>query len=151
MGEEENRYKKKSKLYEPNGIVNFRLTSAYEDVRIVLNEKKAQGVNISQYLATLIRVAEGIEAGDGIQESARKNLQNLHEEQRQKNLADTVEQVLIELQSRGLMLVPQGSYVPNQTSENEEPVQANERAEEEKKKKELESLAKGFLDSFDDW
>lgn len=48
------------KLYGPNAVVTFRLTKERDDVRSILNEKKAAGEDISQYLARVIRIVEGL-------------------------------------------------------------------------------------------
>lgn len=48
------------KLYRPNQMVNFRLTKERDDIRRILNEKRKQGIDISNYLAQIIRQAEGL-------------------------------------------------------------------------------------------
>lgn len=52
--------KKEVKLYKTNDLANLRLTKKRSDVMNVLNEKKSQGVDISEYFTYLIRKEEGL-------------------------------------------------------------------------------------------
>lgn len=71
---------------------------------IVLNEKKMNGVNISKYMATLIRVAEGLPLPESDKKSMMINPVEQHQEQlRQKHNQELVDMVLDQLVSRGLL------------------------------------------------
>lgn len=48
------------KLFKKNDPVNFRLIKDREDIMDLLNDKKRQGVDISEYITNLIRRAEGL-------------------------------------------------------------------------------------------
>lgn len=51
---------KQIKLYQRNDLFQIRLTKWRDDVRELLNEKKLQGVDLSDYMTKLIRAAEGL-------------------------------------------------------------------------------------------
>lgn len=48
------------KQYKRNELFQIRLTKARDDVRELLNEKKKQGIDLSDYVTKIIRAAEGL-------------------------------------------------------------------------------------------
>lgn len=52
--------RRSTKLFETNDLVNLRLTKPREDVLKVLNAKKMQQIDVSDYLADCVRYREGI-------------------------------------------------------------------------------------------
>lgn len=51
---------KPKKFYQRGDIFQIRLTKWRDDVRELLNEKKSQGADLSDYITNLIRTAEGL-------------------------------------------------------------------------------------------
>jgi hypothetical protein len=106
------------KLYAPNALVNLRLTKDREDIRLLLNQKKMQGIDISEYITELIRRAEGLESPSPTVSITEKQMDTL------------VSRILEELISRGVSIT--ASNVSNVSEKKMDDV--NDHVKEELKK-----------------
>lgn len=144
------------KLYKRNDPVNFRLTKANEDILHLLNEKKLQGVVISEYLCALIRTAEGLDRR--VPGMPRSTFQNdaggletpsaaFSQPQEQQSNAvvmlhpDQMSQLVAQITAQLLS----GGFVPA-AKENSESGIPQEDVETQRKKDELKKLAEDLLD-----
>lgn len=134
------------KLYKLNDLVNLRLTKPREDILHLLNEKKMQGLDISEYLASVIRRAEGLEEINRPAPSSEKppgaapSIRSVLDESQMDVLVSMVVQ---EMMSRGLAIAG-GS---KRQEEREEIDGADAAAaEEERRKEELKKATKDMLE-----
>lgn len=140
--------KKEPKPYVLNDLVNLRLTKKNVDLIPVLNAKKEQGVNISEYLANLIRVAEGLPVST--EKAAEESFTNLtqHVQQQQEiqmnGMFDRLFEKLIEhVQANGLVLSNAGT-IPGEDEDQKE------KEQDEAIKAELKNISNQFLNFMDD-
>lgn len=132
---------KEVSLYKLNQLVNLRLTASRRDIMDVLNEKKLQGVDISNYLSTLIRQAEGlpIPEGEGVPSLSAPKLVQAEASISEPQMDELVDKILRKLSSRGFKL-----------SNESEGLELDEEVKENKAtRQELEKIAGDFL-SWDD-
>ncbi|MEK5061086.1 hypothetical protein BK126_26585 [Paenibacillus sp. FSL H7-0326] len=135
---------KEIKLYKLNDLVNFRLVRKNTDILNLLNEKKLQGgFNASEYLANLIRAAEGLPLPEG--EEGKNAFLNFERVQPTPNVDELVEKVIAKMKESGLMTVS----MPSTASEESSPISSHTSEIDEKKKQLLKEATASFL-NFDD-
>ncbi|MCY9763543.1 hypothetical protein M5X06_00270 [Paenibacillus alvei] len=137
-----NQENKEVSLYKLNQLVNLRLTASRRDIMDVLNEKKLQGVDISNYLSTLIRQAEGlpIPEGEGVPSLSAPKLVHAEASISEPQMDELVDKILRKLSSRGIK-ISNGS--------NESEVLEEEVKEDKATRQELEKIAVDLM-SWDD-
>ncbi|MEK4983617.1 hypothetical protein [Bacillus sp. FSL K6-6540] len=135
---------KKVKEYKIGDLVNFRLSNSTVDIMNLLNEKKRQGVKISNYLINLIRIAEGLPIpgaeGESMQEvrALPANSTKQIEESvlgNEELLEKLMSRLLGRMQASGLQISPASTEEPNDSS-----------VPDEETKQELQDIAAGMLD-----
>lgn len=133
------------KLYKINDPVNFRVTKANDDIRQLLNEKKLQGVVISEYICNLIRRAEGLPMP-----SSRYNEIPVYQPPQQKGPVSLDPEQMDELITRIIDRLNKSGVTAkssDQAESTEETLSAEqESAEEQKKKEELRAIAADLTD-----
>lgn len=88
------------KLYQENELFNLRLTKKREDIRKLLNEKKKQGVDVSDFVTDCIRRAEGLTQApsSSFVDTAPTSLMN------EQFLDTIVSRLMEEIERRGMMV-----------------------------------------------
>ena len=119
--------RKTAKLYDLNDVANLRLTKNREDVLKVLNAKKMQGEDVSEYIATAIRMAEGLPTNNGAPAPAAEveTTPAAPAPQPALDMSQVVQQVIAELARQGMVVAAGGAgeadnAAVNPASETEE-------------------------------
>lgn len=140
------------KLYKRNGLVNFRLLRAHDDIRALLNEKKRQGVVISEYIVDLIRRAEGLEQPSAafkepqqIQAAPQQSTNNtVSLDNLDSNQMDQLLNMLMNKMNLNALSNPVQQIVHETVSAAD--TQEKDNAAEQRKKAELKALSDDMLD-----
>lgn len=123
------------KLFKTNDLVNLRLTKQRDDIKELLNQKKLQGIDISEYLSGLIRRAEGLEPA---LPAASASSQPAPLEITGSLIDELVNRMLDELMRRGITLGG-ATGIPDQTPDKHDAVA-------EAKKQQLKQIAADLTD-----
>jgi hypothetical protein len=133
------------KLYEEGKLVNFRLTKGREDIRLLLNEKKLNGIDVSEYMAYCVRKEAGLPMPTAGVVYVTAPAAPAPVERSKEELEAIAEMVFKMVKSSGLAIGGADSTA-EQASEG-----ASEQDEQMKKKlKEVANNMLGFLGSDDD-
>lgn len=128
------------KLFKKNDPVNFRLIKDREDIMELLNEKKRQGVDISEYITNLIRRAEGLPIPNrGYTEAVAPPVS---QPSGQMTLnPDQMNEIIAKITAN---LMSSGSF--NQTTAVNQDISTENNIVDEEKKQQLQSAVKNMLE-----
>lgn len=105
--------RKSAKLYDTNDVVNLRLTKNRDDILKVLNAKKMQGEDVSEFIAMAIRIAEGLPINGTpapVAESVNAPAQPA------LDMSQVVQQVIAELARQGMVVAAGGAGEADDTA-----------------------------------